>query len=296
LLTAVGLAQASATVFAQASRTEATLPNPFFAMDTGTRDATHQTIESQVRMIKELGFAGWGPIYDNAQGFREMLASLDQHQLKLFALWTTANLDGGKSSVTPRLQEIIQALKGRDTFLWLALQSEKYKPSSTDGDPAAVQALQELSRLAGEAGIRIALYPHVNLWVERVDDAVRLADKVGSRNLGVTFNLCHWLQVDGQDLAATLKLAMPRLFVVTINGADTGGKGWTQLIQPLDRGSFDVGQVLDTLVQLGYTGPIGLQHFGLGGSAQENLKHSMDGWRKLSARAAAKSAIPAAKN
>jgi sugar phosphate isomerase/epimerase len=265
-------------------------------MDTGTRDAAHQTIESQVSLIKDMGFAGFGPMYVNAQGVREMLASLDQHKLKMFALYATANLDGGKASVSPQLEEAIQALKGRDTILWLTLVSEKYKPSSADGDPDAVEALRYLSKLAGEAGIRIALYPHATHWVERVDDAVRLADKVGSNNLGVTFNLCHWLRVDGQNLEATLKLAMPRLFVVTINGADSGTQDWTRLIQPLDRGDFDVGRVLELLIKLGYTGPIGLQHYGIGGSAEENLRRSMEGWRKLSARAAAVAAPSAATN
>ena len=36
--------------------------NPFFAMDTGTRDAKHVTPAEQVALVKELGFAGVGPI------------------------------------------------------------------------------------------------------------------------------------------------------------------------------------------------------------------------------------------
>ncbi len=272
------------------------MANPFFAMDTGTRDATHQTLESQVSLLQDLGFAGFGPTYVDPPGVQEMFASLDKHHLKLFAIYAAANLDDGKASVTPRLKEAIQSLRGRDTILWLALGSKKYKPSSTDGDASAVEALQELSRLAAEAGVRIAIYPHAKNWVERVEDAVRLAGKVGSTNLGVTFNLCHWLQVDGQDLDATLRLARPHLFVVTISGADAGGKGWTQLIQPLDKGTFDVAPVLAALIKMGYTGPIGLQHYGIAGNAEENLKHSMDGWRKLSARAVAQAAMPAAHN
>jgi len=40
-----------------------------------------------------------------------------------------------------------------------------------------------------------------------------------------------------------LKLAMPRLSLVTINGADRNGRDWGQLIQPLDRGDFDIGEL-----------------------------------------------------
>ena len=36
--------------------------NAFFAMDTGTKDAQHQTAEAQVALVKEIGFAGIGPV------------------------------------------------------------------------------------------------------------------------------------------------------------------------------------------------------------------------------------------
>jgi sugar phosphate isomerase/epimerase len=285
LLLAAGVALTSSA--ADSSPQTLTLPNPFFAMDTGTRDAAHATIESQVKLIKDLGFAGFGPSWSNASEVCEMLACLDRYGLKMYAIYIGINIDAGKAAVTPQLKEAIEVLRGRETMLWLHVQSAKYKPSSTDGDSAGVEALGELANLAQAAGLRIALYPHAGCWVERVDDGVRLAQKVGQKNLGVTFNLCHWLKVDGKDLESTLRQAMPCLLVATINGADQGGKDWSQLIQPLDRGSYDVGRVLSCLLKLGFKGPIGLQHYGIGGSAEENLKHSMEGWRKLSAKAVA---------
>jgi len=51
----------------------------------------------------------------------------------------------------------------------------------------------------------------------------------------------------------------------------------------LDRGSFDVRQLLKALNELGYTGPIGLQGYGIGGDVYENLKRSMEAWRRFSA-------------
>lgn len=80
---------------------------------------------------------------------------------------------------------------------------------------------------------------------------------------------------------------MPHLFVVSINGADRGGQNWDTLIQTLDRGSFDVYEFLKTLRQMGYRGPIGLQHYGIKGDAHENLKRSMEAWQRFSARMAA---------
>ena len=90
-----------------------------------------------------------------------------------------------------------------------------------------------------------------------------------------------------QNMKQLMQTAMPHLFVVTINGADGGDTtqmNWDRLIQPLDAGSFDTYQFVRTLKQLGYNGPIGLQHYGIKGDARENLRRSMDAWRQFSKR------------
>ncbi len=129
------------------------------------------------------------------------------------------------------------------------------------------------------------MYPHTGFYVETVSDAVRVAEKVNCRNLGVTFNLCHHLKTTGEEnLDQHLAQAMPYLFQVTINGADSGNtteRGWDTLIQPLDSGSYDVAQFLVTLRQSGYRGPIGLQGYGIAGDPRENLKRSAQAWNLL---------------
>ncbi len=115
---------------------------------------------------------------------------------------------------------------------------------------------------------------------------MRVADKVARPNVGVMFNLCHWLRVDKQrDYKPLLRQAMPRLWAVSINGADEfdAGPGWDHYIQPLDKGSFDVAGLLKTLKELGYKGPIGLQCYGIGGDAREHLARSLAAWRKMTA-------------
>ena len=64
------------------------------------------------------------------------------------------------------------------------------------------------------------------------------------------------------------------------------------MIQPLDKGTFDVGGLLGRLMKMNYKGPIGLQHYGISGSAAENLEHSIAGWRRLSTQAAVDAAKP----
>ena len=166
-------------------------------------------------------------------------------------------------------------------MLWLTVQSGRHKPSSTEGDERAVEIVRELADAASESGIRIALYPHTWFWLERVEDAVRIAGKVDRPNVGVTFNLCHWLRKDRPDtLKDRLDLAKPFLFRVTINGADPEGD-WDRLIQPLDRGSFDVSRVLKELRRIGYTGPIGLQCYNIKENKLDHLSRSIMAWNSL---------------
>jgi hypothetical protein len=89
-----------------------------------------------------------------------------------------------------------------------------------------------------------------------------------------------------RDYERLLKRAMPRLWAVSINGADVSDEkpGWDRYIQPLDRGSFDTVAFLTTLDKLGYAGPIGLQCYGIGGDAREHLARSMAAWRKIRGR------------
>lgn len=256
---------------------------PFFAMDTGTKDTTHQTAEQQVALVKEIGFAGIGPIYANPAGLRDMLAAVDKQGLRLFAEYVKLDLDAA-TPVSADIRDTIAQLKGRDAILWLFTVSGSRKPSDPAGDAVAVPLLREIAGMAETNGVRVALYPHTGFWVERVDDGIRLARAVDRPNLGTTFNLCHWLKVDGQDLEKRLEEAGKHLFVVTINGADAAGGDWKTLIQPLDAGNFPVSRVLAQLDRMNYAGPVGLQHYGIGGDASANLRRSMEAWRRLTAR------------
>ena len=260
----------------------ATCKIPFFAMDTGTKDAKHQTPESQAKMLKELGYPGVGW---HTQDVPEMFAALDAQGLKMYNVYIGVEVDGPTQAVPDPILKLIDQLKGHDTAIWLYVKNKRYKkPSDEAGDDDAVALLRKIADRAQQAKLKVALYPHTWCWMERVQDAVRLTKKVDRPNLGVTFNLCHCLKVgDEKKIPQLLELAGPYLFFVTINGADHKGN-WDKLIQPLDQGEFDVVPVLKKLKQLGYTGPIGLQHYGVGGDAHENLERSLKAWLKMSSQ------------
>ncbi len=254
--------------------------NPFFAFDNGTGRG-RVSLEQQAQMLKELGFDGVG--YTGTARIPELLTAFDAHGLTVFSTYVQAHVDPGKPAYDPGLPEAIKQLKGRETVLWLYMLGGR--PSGVEHDERAVEILRELSDMAAESGLRVALYPHVGFYVATVDDALRLAEKAARPNVGVSFNLCHFLKLDAEhNIKATLERAMPRLLLVSINGADRGDTrqmGWNRLIQPLDQGDFDNGELVATLRSLGYRGPIGLQCYGIPREPQEHLPGSMKAWREI---------------
>jgi sugar phosphate isomerase/epimerase len=257
--------------------------NAFFAFCIDTHDAKKRNLEQQAQMLKELGYDGVGHLWlDNIP---ERLKTLDAAGLKLFQITITVDITPGKQTYDPRLKEVMPLLKGRGVQFVLLMNG--MKPSDPAGDARAVEIIREMAALAGESGAQILLYPHSYNWMERIEDAVRVVDKVDRPNVGVMFNLCHWLRVSkSRDYKALLAQAMPRLWAVSINGADEfdDKPGWGRYIQPLGRGSFDMPAFLKTLHLLGYTGPIGLQCYGIPGDVRDTLAESIKAWRSYSAR------------
>ncbi len=253
---------------------------PFFPFCIDWHDARKRPFEQQAAMLKELGYDGVCHIW--LDKVAERIRSLDDAGLKLFQITMVVEVGPDKKAYDARFKDVLALIKGRHVQFCLLVNG--MKPSDPTVDPHAVKVLREMSELAKDSGAQLLLYPHQGSWIERIEDSMRVAEKVDRPNVGVMFNLCHWLRVDkSRDYQPLLKQALPRLWAVSINGADNFDEkpGWSRYIQPLDRGSFDVGGLLKTLKELGYKGPIGLQCYGIGGDAREHLARSMTAWQKL---------------
>ena len=165
----------------------------------------------------------------------------------MLGIYTGMNLSDARPGYDPGLPEAIRQLRGTGALITFTVNGK-----AADGDEIAVPVIREVADMAAEAGLKVALYPHYGFHVARIEDALRVREKVGRPNLGIVFNLCHWLRSgDEANLASRLKQALPHILMVSINGADHEGD-WDRLIQPLDRGAFDVGGFLKTLESMGY--------------------------------------------
>jgi sugar phosphate isomerase/epimerase len=251
------------------------LPNSVFAYEFGDISP-----EQQAGFAREYGFEG--TVFDHARQIPERLRALDEAHLQLFFLWLTVAISHGQIKYEPGIEAAIEALQGRGTVVWVAIQG-----NDAGAEERTIQAVDRISDLASRSNLRVALYPHYGFYLARFRDVVRVAERVGRSNVGVTFNLCHELRSGfDPEFPQLLDKAIPRLYGVTVNGADRQGRDWNTLIQPLGRGDYDVTGLVRTIAKAGYRGPFGIQCYGLKGDPGVYLKQSMAAWRVVSMRAA----------
>ena len=256
---------------------DAGLPNQVFAYEFGDISPAQQA-----GFAREYGFAG--TVFDHARDIPERLRALDEAHLQLFFLWLTVDISQGQTKYEPGMEAAIEALQGRGSVVWVAIQGTDVGGGAEE---RTIQAVNRVSDLAARSNLRVALYPHYGFYLARFKDVLRVAERVERSNVGVTFNLCHELRSGFEvDFPQLLERAIPRLYGVTINGADRQGRDWNTLIQPLGRGDFDVSELVGRIVKAGYRGPFGIQCYGLKGDPGVYLKQSMAAWRAISLRAA----------
>jgi sugar phosphate isomerase/epimerase len=257
---------------------------PLHAMDTAIQ-RPGLTQEQQFDLVKELGYAGIAWHEEAPEKAVANARAMEQRGLKMVAIYCAANVTPeGELTHSPRLKELMTALKPHGPIIWLHVGGKGPAFETLNAATPTVKTLRGLSDHAAANGLKIAVYPHVGEWTAKFADAVALTDAVNHPAFGVSFNLCHAL-AGGEEaqVPALLEQAKPRLFIVTLNGADsgvTGGK-WDRLIRPLDEGTYDNRALLAKLKSIGYGGPVAFQGYGIKSDARAILEPTMAAWKKL---------------
>jgi sugar phosphate isomerase/epimerase len=249
-----------------------------FAMDNGVGRGVWSP-ERQASTLREIGFDGISYNYTKPGDLKAWLAELGPRKLKLYGIYFGVQLQG-EQPLPAGMAEAVQLLRGTGAVLWLTIPKPKLP-----GDYAALELkrVQEVADLAATARLRVVLYPHFGFHLATAERAFELAVRSGRTNVWVTFNVCHELAAgNGRRVAEIIRRVAPSLALVTINGAtDRPGPGWDNYIKRLGEGDFDVAGVLQTLAEVKYRGPVGIQYYSLKGEPRENLEVSMRAWRAM---------------
>lgn len=232
------------------------------------------TATEGVRFLKEQGYEGIGSV--DPGKLATYKAACDAEGFPVRSVYLEGKVNGDDYVLGDEVAKAIAALAGTGAIVELNVQRGK-----DPNDAQAVAMVRDVADKAKAAGLRVVIYPHADFHIERVEHALEIAKATGRDNVGVAFNLCHFLKVQpGDDLAALLEEAKPLLWSVSVCGADMDGKDWNTLIRPLDEGSFDQAAFLHLLRDLGYEGAVGLQCFNIRIPSNEHLSRSMTAWKK----------------
>ncbi|MFM8831523.1 MAG: sugar phosphate isomerase/epimerase family protein [Spartobacteria bacterium] len=187
--------------------------------------------------------------------------------------------EGGHSA-----EEVIEHLPSGSVFE-LAIMMAGSQASDASRDAEVIAVLRPLVDLARSRGVTISLYHHIWFLLERIEDCVRVAEKINDPALRVTFCGYHWYAVDGSELTAKVKLAAPWMCLANLCGSrsapvDAKFAGCLpKTIESLGEGDFPLAEFIHALTDVGYSGPVGFQGYKIGGHPPETLATSIEAWR-----------------
>jgi hydroxypyruvate isomerase len=234
----------------------------FYAFYNGMPEMSY---DDEAKMLKEFGYDGISQIHGGGDKLAQRVAAYKKQDLKVLSVYLEAKETAIDSSLVESLAD------GGMIELKVAKIS-----------PEVIDSIRQTAEMASRLKIRVVLYPHFGNAVATMPQAIELVEKVNHPNLGIMFNLCHFLKSEkAEDLEAILTKAAPHLFSVSTNGADSDGKNWDTLIQTLDKGNFPQQRLLGALKKLHYKGPVCLQCYAVKGDKKSNLKQSIDAWEKI---------------
>lgn len=261
-----------------------------FAMDTCFRNSIAGVYLYEIRcqMLVELGFDGIYVTLSPAdlKNAAKMADTKRKYGLQVTAAYGGFNIAAPKDD--PKLEQVAELFQqlpdGCDVELSLSCRDESIERSSPDGDGMAMEKLGTLLQIAERHDAHVCLYPHCGSWLERIEDGVRLCQKMNHPHLKVVFCGFHWYAVDGKDLAERIQEAIPYLNCVNMCGSRRGGNVAGYTIEPLDCGEMDNFALLCLLDRNGYTGRIGFQGYSIGGDVYAHLQRSLAVFRNMEER------------
>jgi sugar phosphate isomerase/epimerase len=277
-----------ASFFLFGCSTEKKLDNIFYCFNNGVRTLPNAPVgfEAQAALVKRLGYDGLAGHTEDT--YYELRTAMDEVGLEMPEMYIAMNIVDGKITYHQDLKNILEHSKDRDLLVALHLHADGFMGGRSEGDKLFVEGIQELSDFAAPLNIDIAIYPHVNFYCETVEHAIALAERISRKNAGITLNFCHLLKVEGdQDWEAKAVAALPKIFMISINGADSGNTkemDWDRLIQPLGEGSFDTYELVKLVKDKGYDGKFGLQCYNIRQDCEVALTKSIQTWQAYQKR------------
>ena len=214
--------------------------------------------------VSRLARAGYDGIELNGEPARydapEVRDCLERHEIEAWGAVTLMEHEGrdmlhpdqyvrvGTETYLRDTIDLIAAIGGR-TLCCVPSTIGKTRPlADVDSEWSwCVDALRRLGDHAGERGVRIALEPITRFetyFLNRAEQALRLADDVGLENVGVCLDTYH-MNMEEEDPLAAIRAVGDRLFDFHV--ADSNR-------MPAGEGTLDWAELLGVVWEVGYDG------------------------------------------
>lgn len=245
----------------------------------------------QVAYCRKIGFSGLGisaMTQDLLHGFA-ILPEVKSHAFRIPSVlwWSPVN----EKVDTVWLDTLLKDAHAMNTAIWMVAIGKKSDPNALHN---AIEKYEIVARHCDAAGVRLVLYPHYGSIIETVEESLPVLDSLrrrGQNNVKTSIHLCHELKFgNGRRIGEIVNKSAPYLAFATVSGASGNVLsfrmgGWENVIQPLDKGDFDIRPFLQALAQNGFQGTIELHTYGLSSPADakydQHLERSLKTWNKV---------------
>ncbi len=224
---------------------------------TSITQLTYRTFGDMARAAREIAAVGYegielfdGNVLDGeADGFRDLRASLDATGLKLVAVYSGANFVFG-DILDEELARIVRAADAARALgaehLVIGGGAKRASGLAAGDFDALGRGLDRVAAIARERGLRAHYHPHLTTIVEKPDEVRRIFAKT---SIGFCPDTAH-LAAAGGVPAEMVREHADRISYVHL-------KGWRRepfAFTPVDEGDCDNGAVLRALIDIGYRG------------------------------------------
>lgn len=243
-------------------------------------DSKNRNPEERVEMLRRLKFSQYA--YDwrhqHLDSFASEIKIAKEKKVRIAAvwLWIDRNADkvGKLSDDNLRVLDIIKS-SGLQTDLWVGFNHNFFDDMDEAAKVSAgVEMVRYLRELTGSFVKNIGLYNHGDWFGDPVNQ-VKIVQSISDPGVRIVYNFHHG-HAQVNDFPALVKAMKPYLMAVNVNGMKKDGPQ----ILPVGSGDEEK-EMLRTLLQSGYSGPIGL----LGHIETEDvevvLRGNLDGLKKL---------------
>jgi len=233
-------------------------------------DNQKRTPEQRAAMVAKMGLTkvayDWRK--EHVPEFEAEILAYKKHGLDFFAFWS-AHDEAFRLFEKHRLRPQI----------WV-MAKEKGDDQEARVRSAAEGLLPTIAK-AAKIGSKVALYNHGG-WSGEPENMVAVCEHLKARhgvtNIGIVYNLHHG-HGHLARLDEALKLMLPHLLCLNLNGMDLGGDAQGRKILPIGAGTQDL-KVLKQVRASGYAGPVGILNHTME-DAEGRLLDNLDGLRHL---------------